>query len=40
MGALAKFFKDLGNLHIGQHGVHRWTKWRERTWCKYCGKEA
>jgi len=39
MGAIAKFFRDLANLHIGQAGVHRWKKWRERTWCGYCGKE-
>jgi hypothetical protein len=40
MGAIAKFFKDLANLHIGKHGVHRWAGWRDRTWCSYCGKEA
>lgn len=40
MGAIAKFFRDLANLHIGRSGVHRWTKWRERTWCTYCGKEV
>jgi hypothetical protein len=40
MGAIGKFFRDLANLHIGQAGVHRWKKWRERTWCAYCGKEG
>jgi hypothetical protein len=30
---------DLLNLHVGTSGVHRWTKWRDRTWCTYCGKE-
>ncbi len=39
MGAIGKFFRDLMNLHIGQRGVHRWTQWRRRTWCTYCGKE-
>ncbi|MEX2158539.1 MAG: hypothetical protein WEB04_03975 [Dehalococcoidia bacterium] len=40
MRAIGKFFRDLANLHIGQRGVHRWTKWRDKTWCKYCGKET
>jgi hypothetical protein len=40
MGAIAKLLKDLANFHIGKAGLHRWTKWRDRTWCKYCGKEA
>jgi hypothetical protein len=40
MGAIAKFFKDLVNLHIGRSGVHRWQKWRDREWCAYCGKDA
>jgi hypothetical protein len=40
MNALAKLFRDLGNWHIGQVGRHRWKKWRERTWCEYCGKET
>jgi hypothetical protein len=28
------------NLHVGQRGVHRWQKWRDREWCGYCGKET
>jgi hypothetical protein len=40
IGALARFLRDLTHLHIGKHGLHRWTKWRERTWCTYCGREA
>jgi hypothetical protein len=40
VGAIGKFFKDLARLHIGQWGVHRWKKWRDRTWCEICGKEA
>jgi hypothetical protein len=39
MGAITKFFRDLVNLHIGQRGVHRYQKWRDRVWCQYCGKE-
>lgn len=39
MGAIGKFFRDLLSLHVGQRGVHRWTQWRRRTWCSYCGKE-
>jgi hypothetical protein len=35
-----KLLLDLLNLHVGTWGVHRWTKWRERTWCKYCGRET
>ncbi len=40
MAAILRLFRDLANLHVGTHGVHRWTRWRERTWCKYCNKEA
>ena len=40
MGAIAKFFSDLMNLHVGQRGMHRWQKWRDREWCSYCGKET
>ena len=40
MGAIAKFLRDLMNLHIGERGVHRWQKWRDREWCAYCGKET
>ncbi len=40
MGAIGKFFRDLMNFHIGQRGVHRWQKWRDREWCSYCGKEV
>ena len=40
MNAIGRFFRDLMNLHLGQRGVHRWTRWRERTWCTYCGKET
>ncbi len=40
MGAIGKFFRDLLNLHIGQRGVHRFKKWRDREWCQYCGKEV
>ncbi len=40
MGAIAKFFRDLMALHIGQRGVHRFKKWRDREWCSYCGKEV
>jgi hypothetical protein len=35
-----RLLRDLLNLHIGQHGRHRWAGWRDRTWCKYCGKET
>jgi len=34
-----RFVKDLANLHIGRHGLHRWTRWRDRIWCTYCGRE-
>jgi hypothetical protein len=34
-----RFLKDLAHLHIGKHGAHRWTRWRDRTWCTYCGRE-
>jgi hypothetical protein len=34
-----RLLRDLANLHIGKRGVHRWTRWRERTWCTYCGRE-
>jgi len=40
MGAVLKFLRGLANLHVGQSGRHRWTKWRERQWCTYCGKET
>ncbi len=40
MGAILGFFRDIANLHIGQRGVHRWEKWRDREWCNYCGKDA
>ncbi len=40
MGAFVKFFRDLASLHIGQRGVHRWTRWRDREWCTVCGKET
>jgi len=33
------FLRGLAKLHIGRWGFHRWTKWRERTWCTVCGKE-
>jgi hypothetical protein len=36
---MPKFLRDLLNFHIGQSGRHRWEKWRDRTWCTYCGKE-
>jgi hypothetical protein len=39
MAPIVQFLKDLLNLHIGRHGFHRWTRWRERTWCTYCGRE-
>ena len=39
MNVITSLFRDLMNLHIGQRGHHRWQKWRERTWCGYCGKE-
>jgi hypothetical protein len=39
MNALLRFFRDLMHLHVGQHGRHTWKRWRERTWCSYCGKE-
>ena len=39
MNAVLRLFRDLVHLHVGKRGVHRWTKWRERTWCTYCGKE-
>ena len=39
MGVIGKFFRDLLSLHVVQRGVHRWTQWRRRTWCTYCGKE-
>jgi hypothetical protein len=40
MAGLVKLLRDLANLHVGRRGVHRWQKWRERTWCSYCGLEA
>ena len=40
MGTIFRFFRDIMNLHYGQRGVHRWAGWRERTWCRYCGKDA
>jgi len=39
MKALFRIVKDLMHLHIGQRGRHTWQRWRERTWCSYCGKE-
>jgi hypothetical protein len=40
MSAILRFFRDLAHVHVGQHGLHRWTKWREREWCEYCGRDA
>ena len=40
MHIITRFFRDLVNLHVGKWGMHRWGKWRDRSWCKYCGKEA
>jgi hypothetical protein len=39
MTALVKLFRDLLHLHVGRRGMHRWTRWRERSWCTYCGYE-
>jgi hypothetical protein len=39
MNAIMRFLRGLANLHIGQRGVHRWKRWRDREWCDYCGKE-
>jgi hypothetical protein len=34
-----RLLRDLAHLHIGTRGLHRWTRWRERVWCTYCGRE-
>jgi len=39
MNVLFRIVRDLMHLHIGQRGRHTWQKWRDRTWCSYCGKE-
>jgi hypothetical protein len=40
VNAIKRFVRDLLHLHIGQHGLHTWQRWRDRTWCSYCGKET
>jgi len=40
MQRLKRLLRDLCHLHVGQRGVHKWQRWRERVWCHYCGKEA
>ncbi len=40
MNRVGRILRDIGKLHIGQRGFHRWQKWRDRAWCKYCGKET
>ncbi|MDZ4279092.1 MAG: hypothetical protein U1B78_08125 [Dehalococcoidia bacterium] len=40
MRAIGRLFRDLAHLHIGQRGIHLWTRWRERIWCTYCGRDT
>jgi hypothetical protein len=40
VNAIRRLLRDLLHLHIGQRGLHTWQRWRDRTWCSYCGKET